>query len=80
VIRKQTDIFVLLKSASRNYIIDTIAEEVGSHFNKNEIEKYYDEIMKVPYGALILSIHKKEQETHRVRMGWNNIIERIKEN
>jgi len=76
VIRKQTDIFVLLKSASRNYIIDAIAEEIGSHFNKVEIEKYYDEIMKIPYGSLILSIHKKEQETHRVRMGWNNIIER----
>ena len=76
VIRKQTDIFVLLKSASRNYIIDAIAEEIGSHFSKNQIEKYYDEIMKIPYGSLILSIHKKEQETHRVRMGWNNIIER----
>lgn len=76
VIRKQTDIFVLLKSASRNYIIDAIAEEVGSHFSKNQIEKYYDEIMKIPYGSLILSIHKKEQETHRVRMGWDKIIER----
>ena len=76
VVRKQTDIFVLLKSASRNYIIDAIAEEVGSHFSKTEIEKYYDEIMKIPYGSLILSIHKKEQETHRVRMGWNSIIER----
>ena len=76
VIRKQTDIFVLLKSASRNYIIDAIAEEVGSHFNKVEIEGYYDEIMKIPYGALILSIHKKEQDTHRVRLGWDKIIER----
>lgn len=78
VVRKQTDIFVLLKSASRSYIIDAIAEEVGSHFSKNQIEEYYDEIMKIPYGSLILSIHKKEQETHRVRMGWNSIIEREK--
>lgn len=76
VVRKQTDIFVLLKSASRSYIIDAIAEEVGSHFSKAEIERYYDEIMKIPYGSLILSIHKKEQETHRIRMGWNSIIER----
>ena len=76
VIRKQTDIFVLLKSASRNYIIDAIAEEVGSHFARDEIEQYYDEVMKVPYGSLIINIHKKEQDTHRVRMGWNNIIER----
>ena len=76
VVRKQTDIFVLLKSASRSYIIDAIAEEIGSHFSKTEIEKYYDEIMKIPYGSLILSIHKKEKETHRVRMGWDKIIER----
>ena len=76
VVRKQTDIFVLLKSASRSYIIDAIAEEVGSHFSKNQIEEYYDEIMKIPYGSLILSIHKKEKETHRVRMGWDKIIER----
>ena len=76
VIRKQTDIFILLKSASRNYIIDAIAEEVGSHFSKNQIEKYYDEIMKIPYGSLILNIHKKEQDSHRVRMGWDKIIER----
>ena len=74
VVRKQTDIFVLLKSASRNYIIDAIAEEVGSHFSKTEIEKYYDEIMKIPYGSLILSIHKKELNSHRVRLGWNKII------
>ncbi len=76
VIRKQTDIFVLLKSASRNYIIDAIGEEVGSHFSKEEIAIYYDEIMKIDYGSLILSIHKKELAENRVRMGWNNIIER----
>ena len=76
VIRKQTDIFVLLKSASRNYIIDAIAEETGSHFCRLELEEYYDEIMKVPYGSLIISIHKKEMDTHRVRMGWTQLIER----
>jgi len=76
IIRKQTDIFVLLKSASRNYIIDAIAEEIGSHFSKLELEQYYDQIMKIPYGSLILSIHKKEQDTHRIRMGWTQLIER----
>jgi len=78
VIRKQTDIFVLLKSASRNYIIDAIGEEVGSHFSKEEIAIYYDEIMKIDYGSLILSIHKKEQPENRVRMGWTSVIERDK--
>tara|TARA_R110001632_G_scaffold26762_1_gene72085 strand:+ start:1546 stop:2499 length:954 start_codon:yes stop_codon:yes gene_type:complete len=78
LIRRQTDLFVLLKSASRNYIIDAISEEIGSHFSKDEIQKYYDEIMDIPYGSLILSIHKKELEKNRIRMGWNNIIEREK--
>jgi hypothetical protein len=78
LIRKQTDVFVLLKSASRSYIIDAISEEVGSHFSKEEIQKYYDAIMDIPYGSLILSIHKKEDEKNRIRMGWSSIIEREK--
>jgi len=76
IIRKNADIFVLLKSASRVNIIEAITEEVGSHFSKEEIELYYDEIMKIPYGSLILSIHKKEKEENRVRMGWTKSIER----
>ena len=76
LIRKQVDLFVLLKSASRSYIIDAISEEVGSHFSKEEIAKYYDEVMKIPYGSLILSIHKKELPENRIRIGWDKIIER----
>lgn len=78
IIRRQTDIFVLLKSANREYIIENIASEIGSHFSKEEVEKYYDEVMKIPYGSLILSIHKQEDDKNRVRMGWNQIIERDK--
>lgn len=74
IIRKQSDIFVLLKSASRSYIIDAISEEVGSHFSKEEIAEYYDKIMKIEYGSLILSIHKKELPDNRVRMGWSQVI------
>ena len=76
IVRRQVDVFILLKSASRSYIIDAIAEEVGSHFSKEEIEIYYDSIMKISYGSLILSIHKKEPETQRVRIGWTDIIVR----
>lgn len=76
IIRRQTDIFVLLKSASREYIIENISNEVGSHFSKEEIMKYYDEVMKIEYGSLILSIHKQEESKNRVRVGWNQIIER----
>jgi len=78
VIRRQTDIFVLLKSASRKQIIENISEEVGSHFSREEIEEYYEDIMSVDYGSLILSIHKKEKAENRVRMGWNNSITRDK--
>jgi hypothetical protein len=76
LIRKNCDIFVLLKSASRNYIIDSVSEEIGSHFSKEEISEYYDEIMKIPYGSLILSIHKNEKDQNRVRIGWNKIVKR----
>ena len=76
IIRRQTDIFVLLKSASRIQILDAISEEVGSHFSKEELSKYYDDIMKISYGSLILSIHKKENDENRVRSGWNSVIER----
>jgi len=76
IIRRQTDIFVLLKSANREYIIDNIATEIGSHFSKEEIMEYYDKIMKIPYGSLILSIHKQEKDENRVRSGWNQVIVR----
>lgn len=76
IIRRQTDIFVLLKSASRTQILDAISEEVGSHFSKEELSSYYDDIMKISYGSLILSIHKKENDENRVRSGWDNIIQR----
>ena len=79
IIRKQCDLFVLLKSASRSYIIDAISEEVGSHFSKSEIEKYYDEVMKIDYGSLILSIHKKERSETRVRVGWDRCVIRSPE-
>ena len=32
--------------------------------------------MKIEYASLILSIHKSEKDTHRVRIGWTNIVER----
>ena len=76
IIRRQSDLFVLLKSASRTQILDAISEEVGSHFSKEELSLYYDDIMKIPYGSLILSIHKKEKDENRIRTGWDNIITR----
>jgi hypothetical protein len=76
IIRRQTDIFILLKSASQSYIIDAISEEIGSTFSKQELEELYVEIMKIPYGSLILSLHKKEKEENRARVGWSKSIVR----
>jgi len=76
IIRKQTDVFILLKSASQTYIIDAIIGEIGSHFKKEEVEELYNEVMKVDYGALILSIHKKEKAENRVRISWRERINR----
>lgn len=78
VVRRQADLFVLLKSANRNYIIDAIADEISGHFTKQEIEEYYDNIMSIPWGSLILSVHKNEDEKNRVRLGWTQSIIRDK--
>ena len=78
IIRKQTDVFVLLKNSNKEYIIDAISEEVGSYFSKQELLEHYNQVSKIPYGALILSIHKKEQDENRIRLGWTNRIERDK--
>ena len=76
VIRKQVDIFILLKNANREAIIESLSNEISSHFSKEELIEYYDEVMKIPYASLILSIHKSEKDTHRVRIGWTNLVER----
>jgi hypothetical protein len=76
VIRKQVDIFILLKNANREAIIESLSNEISSHFSKEELTGYYDEVMKIPYASLILSIHKSEKDTHRVRVGWTNLVER----
>ena len=76
IIRKQSDYFILLKNANRTAIIEAISNETGSHFSKEELEEVYDEVMKIEYGSLIVSIHKAEPSHLRLRMGWTNFIER----
>jgi len=78
IIRRQTDVFVLLKNSNKEYIIDSISEEVGSYFSKKELLEHYNEVSKISYGALILSIHKKEKDENRIRLGWTTRIERDK--
>ena len=76
VIRKNVDLFILLKNANREAILESLSNEISSHSDKAELVQYYDEVMKVPYASLILSIHKGEREDRRVRVGWTGFIER----
>jgi len=76
VIRRQLDLFILLKNSNREAILESLSNEISSHFSKEELIQYYDEIMKVQYASLILSIHKAEREDRRVRVGWTGYIER----
>ena len=75
-IRTNTDIFILLKNANREYILEAISNEISSHFTKEELMTVYDEVMKIPYGSLILSIHKKELKENRIRIGWDRVVVR----
>ena len=36
----------------------------------------YDDVMKIKYGSLILSIHKKELPENRIRIGWSQVVVR----
>jgi len=76
VIRKNVDIFILLKNSNRDAILESLSNEISSHFSKEELIQYYDEIMKVQYASLILSIHKSEREDRRVRVGWTGYVDR----
>ena len=78
VIRKQVDYFILTKNSNRVAIVEAISNEVGSIFSKEELENVYDQIMHIPYGNLIISIHKNEKSENRLRLGWENIIIRDK--
>ena len=75
-IRTNTDIFILLKNANREYILDAISNEISSHFTKEELMIVYDQVMKIKFGSLILSIHKKELKENRIRIGWSQVVVR----
>ena len=71
IIRKNSDLFVLLKNANRKKVIEQISEEVGSILSEKDFEKYYDYICTIEHGALIINVHKDEALERRVRLGWD---------
>ena len=75
LIRRQSDIFVLLKNSNKEAIVDAISAEIGSHFTKEQVLKAYEYTSEIPYGALILDIHKATKDTHRMKLGWDNLLD-----
>lgn len=74
LIRRQSDIFVLLKNSNKEMIVDAISTEIGSHFTKEQVLKAYEYTSQIQYGSLILDIHKSTQDTHRAKLNWDNLL------
>jgi hypothetical protein len=74
IIRKNSDMFVLLKNSNRKKIIEQVSDEVGSVLSIEDFTKYYDYTTNIPYGSLIINVHKDEDDARRVRMGWDTIL------
>ena len=66
----------MLKNANREYILDAISNEISSHFTKEDLMIVYDQVMKLKFGSLLLSIHKKELKENRIRIGWGQVVVR----
>lgn len=69
IVRKNIDIFVLLKNANKKKLLENIENEVGGVVSMKDLEKLYDYAMEVEYGALIVSIHPADKI--RFRLSWD---------
>jgi hypothetical protein len=74
LIRRQSDVFVLLKNSNKEAIIEAISAEIGSHFTKDQVLRAYEYTSSIPYGSLILDIHKATPDNLRMKLGWDNIL------
>jgi hypothetical protein len=70
IVRKNIDIFVLLKNANKQKLIENISNEVGGIVSAKDVEKMYDYAISFPYGSLIINTHPKEKI--RFRRGWEH--------
>ena len=69
VVRKNVDIFVMLKNANKEALLKNIENEVGGVVGMKDLIKLYDHAMKEEYGALIVSIHPADKV--RFRLSWD---------
>ena len=74
LVRRQSDVFVLLKNSNKEAIVEAISAEIGSHFTKDQVLKAYEYTSKIQYGALILDIHKATPDNLRMKMGWDTVL------
>lgn len=69
IVRKNCDLFVLLKNANKKKLLENITEEVGGVVGMDDLLKLYDHAMKEEYGALVVSIHPADKV--RFRQSWD---------
>jgi hypothetical protein len=69
IVRKNCDLFVLLKNANKKKLLENIENEVGGVVSLKDLEKLYDHAMKEEYGALVVSIHPADKV--RFRLSWD---------
>jgi hypothetical protein len=69
IVRRNCDIFVLLRNANKKRLLENIEMEVGGLVGMKDLEKLYDHAMKEEYGALIVSIHPADKVPFR--LSWN---------
>lgn len=69
IVRKNIDIFVLLKNANKQKLLENISNEVGGVVGMKDLERLYDYAMKIEYGALIVNTHPADKI--KFRLGWD---------
>lgn len=73
IVRKNCDLFVMLRNANKKKLLESIADEVGGIVGMKDLERLYDYAMKDEYGALIVSIHPADKIHFRLS-GWDREI------
>jgi hypothetical protein len=68
IVRKNIDIFVLLKNANKQKLLENVSNEVGGIVGIEDLTTLYDYATSFEYGSLIINTHPKEMI--RFRRGW----------
>jgi hypothetical protein len=72
IIRRNCDLFVLLRNANKKKLLENVQEEVGGVVGLKDLEKLYDHAMKEEFGSLIVSIHPADNV--HFRLGWDKSL------